>query len=58
MKSDNIILGDNQFFGVNHLSNNKGIKTREKFKDVSEIKKILYELKKRLVNRFHSYHTI
>lgn len=39
---DSIILGDNQFFGVNHLSEEKGMQTREKFKDISEIRRILY----------------
>lgn len=39
---DQIILGDNQFFGVNHMSEARGIETREKFKDVNEIRKMLY----------------
>ena len=39
---DNIILGDNQFFGVNHLSQDRGKETYERFKDVSEIRKTLY----------------
>jgi len=39
---DSIILGDNQFFGVNHMSQDKGMQTYEKFKDLSEIKKVLY----------------
>ena len=39
---DNIILGDNQFFGVNHMSEARGMETREKFKDINEIKKMLY----------------
>jgi len=39
---DSIILGDNQFFGVNHLSPEKGRLTEEKFKDISEIKKVMY----------------
>lgn len=39
---DQIILGDNQFFGVNHMSQEKGQKSYEKFKDIGEIKKILY----------------
>lgn len=39
---DPILLGDNQFFGVNHLSPEKGRLTEEKFKDISEIKKIMY----------------
>jgi hypothetical protein len=39
---ENTILGDNQFFGVNHMSEEKGQKTRERFKDIGEIKKMLY----------------
>lgn len=39
---DQIILGDNQFFGVNHMSEARGMETREKFKDINEIKKMLY----------------
>ncbi len=39
---DPILLGDNQFFGVNHLSPEKGRMTEERFKDITEIKKILY----------------
>jgi hypothetical protein len=39
---DSIILGDNQFFGVNHMSQDKGRETYEKFKDISEIRKTLY----------------
>jgi hypothetical protein len=39
---DNVILGDNQFFGVNHMSEEKGRQTRERFKDIVEIKKIMY----------------
>lgn len=39
---DPIVLGDNQFFGVNHMSQDKGNTTYEKFKDISEIKNILY----------------
>ena len=39
---DQIILGDNQFFGVNHKSQDKGRQTYEQFKDTSEIKKIIY----------------
>lgn len=39
---DPIILGDNQFFGVNHMSESRGIETRERFKDINEIKMMLY----------------
>ena len=42
MDIDSIILGDNQFFGVNHMSQDKGRETYEKFKDISEIRKTLY----------------
>lgn len=38
---DSIILGDNQFFGVNHMSEAKGMERREQFKDIKEIKKML-----------------
>jgi hypothetical protein len=39
---DSIILGDNQFFGVNHRSQDRGRETYEHFKDISEIKKTIY----------------
>lgn len=39
---DSLILGDNQFFGVNHMSEKRGMETREKFKDIGEIKRMLY----------------
>ncbi len=42
LQIDQMILGDNQFFGVNHMSEKRGMETREKFKDINEIKKILY----------------
>ena len=42
---DKIILGDNQFFGVNHMSESRGMETREKFKDINEIKKMMYTAK-------------
>lgn len=38
---DRVILGDNQFFGVNHMSQDKGRATYEQFKDLNEIKRIL-----------------
>lgn len=38
---DQVILGDNQFFGVNHMSQDKGRATYEQFKDLKEIKRIL-----------------
>jgi hypothetical protein len=41
-KIDSLILGDNQFFGVNHISEDKGRVAYEKFKDLSEIKKVMY----------------
>jgi len=34
---DRIILGDNQFFGINHMSEEKGIATARKFQDTSKI---------------------
>ena len=45
MSIDKLILGDNQFFGVNHMSQDKGRETYEKFKDIEEIKKIIYYAK-------------
>ena len=39
---DRLILGDNQFFGVNHMSQEKGKNTLEQFKDINEIRRILY----------------
>ena len=39
---DPIILGDNQFFGVNHMSQDKGRASYEKFKNLDEIKKTIY----------------
>ena len=40
-KIDRVILGDNQFFGVNHMSQDRGHETYEQFKDLSEIMRIL-----------------
>ena len=42
MNIDNMILGDNQFFGVNHMSEEKGRITAEQFKDVNEIRRIMH----------------
>ena len=42
-----ILIGDNQFWGVNHISDEKGRQTAIKFSDVNEIMKVLdfaYEL--------------
>lgn len=41
MQIDQVILGDNQFFGVNHMSQDRGHETYEQFKDLSEILRIL-----------------
>lgn len=41
LEIDQVILGDNQFFGVNHMSQDKGRATYEQFKDMNEIKRIL-----------------
>ena len=38
---DRIIFGDNQFFGVNHLSEAKARNQAKKFKDTSQIIKTL-----------------
>jgi len=42
MKIDKMILGDNQFFGVNHLSQDKGRVTGEKFKDIEEVRATMH----------------
>lgn len=39
---DPIILGDNQFFGVNHMSQEKGKISERKFAELTEIKKIIH----------------
>ena len=38
---DRIIFGDNQFFGVNHLSEEKARLQSNKFKDINKIIEIL-----------------
>ena len=35
--TDKIIFGDNQFFGINHMSQEKAQKMSEKFYDIDEI---------------------
>ena len=42
LEIDNIILGDNQFWGVNHASQDKGRETGKKFSNVEEIQKMLH----------------
>lgn len=42
MEIDRIVLGDNQFFGVNHMSQDKGKQTYEQFKDLNEISRIMH----------------
>ncbi len=42
IEMDEIILGDNQFFGVNHMSQDKGNESYERFKNLDEIKKTLH----------------
>ncbi len=39
--TDPIILGDNQFFGVNHRSEDRGRQTGEKFKEIREVQAML-----------------
>jgi hypothetical protein len=39
---DKIILGDNQFWGVNHLSQDKGKETEKKFRSIEEIRSLLH----------------
>lgn len=54
---DRVILGDNQFFGVNHMSQDKGRATYEQFKDQNEIKRILkYGLSKGVKGVMFSTH--
>lgn len=54
---DQVILGDNQFFGVNHMSQDKGRATYEQFKDINEIKRILkYGLSKGVKGVMFSTH--
>lgn len=54
---DQVILGDNQFFGVNHMSQDKGKATYEQFKDLKEIKRILnYALDKGVTGVMFSTH--
>ncbi len=38
---NNIILGDNQFYGVNHMSESKSIQQQEKFTNIDNIFKII-----------------
>jgi hypothetical protein len=38
---DKIIFGDNQFFGVNHMSEQTSIKQSQKFKSADDIFKTL-----------------
>ena len=57
MNIDQIILGDNQFFGVNHRSQDRGKETYEQFKDIKEIKRILmYSLEKGVKGVMFSTH--
>ncbi len=57
MMIDQVILGDNQFFGVNHMSQDKGRATYEQFKDLGEIKRILkYGLSKGVKGVMFSTH--
>lgn len=57
MNIDRLILGDNQFFGVNHMSQEKGKQTLDQFKDIKEIKRILdYSMDKGVKGVFFSTH--
>lgn len=57
MEIDKVILGDNQFFGVNHMSQDRGHETYEQFKDLQEIKRILnYALDKGVKGVMFSTH--
>src|ERR1035437_8110686 len=39
MELDSLILGDNQFFGINHMSQEKGEKLAERFSDLENVYK-------------------
>ena len=41
MEIDKIIFGDNQFFGINHMSEAKAASSGERFRDVAEIIKVI-----------------
>jgi hypothetical protein len=38
---DRVILGDNQFFGVSHMSEDRGMERLRRFQDISQIIKVL-----------------
>ena len=38
---DRLLIGDNQFFGVNHISDSKGMQNAIRFSDTKEIMKVL-----------------
>jgi hypothetical protein len=47
LKMDRLLIGDNQFFGVNHISDAKGMQNAIRFSDTKEIMNVLdyaYEL--------------
>lgn len=57
MNINQVILGDNQFFGVNHMSQDKGTQTYEQFKDINEIMRIMhYALEKGVTGVMFSTH--
>lgn len=47
-----ILLGDNQFFGINHADLNKAKKTKDKFGKLSEINKFIIQALDKGVNGF------
>ena len=36
-----VILGDNQFFGINHFDLEKGVQTKSKFSDLESVKSFI-----------------
>ncbi|GAI35859.1 unnamed protein product, partial [marine sediment metagenome] len=38
---DRIIFGDNQFFGINHMSEEKALAQAERFKDLDAVIKVI-----------------
>ena len=39
-KIDKVVFGDNQFFGINHMSQDKAQQLGEKFRDLKNIVKV------------------
>ena len=52
MKMDKVIFGDNQFFAVNHLSDEKSRAQAIQFKDDSSIIRVLDQVREIGINTF------